>query len=1218
MQMAIEALAASANSPCRMTFTQMIATGMETVAADQTCGPLYQTCVADEQCQGEIASAWRSTLNHAAETMFETNRICSMSRQFRQLYECADNMQTPGNAGNGGWQMSQCWQRDELPPPVCSRVVDQLQDTCPPPRGGWSVSAASAYDCSQRCARAITAAFHYCGTTFASRLQSSANADALYTLLDTEPVGPCVATFRDLLDNGLQSIASGPCSDEYDQCMTSGWCRANVRDAIGANLQIPEAEAAYERGLCKKSPEYQMLYQCLDVGGSGPPWRRASCAEPDKLRPSQCAALLNEIKTGESCPAPDGGWTYDTATSYTCSIDCATKLTAAFFECQSSFFADVDGWTDDTKAALYGLVKQAPEPGPCAVTFTQRVEQQIASVAADAVCGPKFNACARNPECRSSIGEGIGAMGYTPSRIMFESTVCDRPVEYQEFLECAYEVRSRDLPGGRRPWRRTRCLNQDILPPIFCNYILDNLDASCPSDGRPFNPETAETYECSLDCAMTLVTTDHYCESSLYLRAKTWPDEARLALRALAAEGGSCRETFGAVVSAQLQELEADPQCGYIYDYCVADPWCLANLQEAVGALSNPYTVEGWEDHMCEPRHSELFRRLYECIDRKRDGPKAWTRAQCADPDVLTPAQCATLIDDFTPDSNHPACDTPEDGWTPSAINDYTCTDSCANALVTVWRDCQTSWWHYTDTWSEEGRATLVAMVSPDPEFPGPCAATFTDRLESVMTAIRESSECGEMYEGCIGDYHCRNELRDALGRTMSRQSKIQFEGTVCHKSWQFQELYQCFQSRSFSDADATRADGLGEERLQLWPRWTMDRCFAVDKLPPFTCGQISDSLFAPDGRCRGADALTMETAAAYDCPLDCAKGLTDFWYYCATSYGTYMQTQMTYAERAVWYTVIDWDETSPGPCDQVMREYVDGLLRSVETGPCGPQYDNCVGGQNDGWCTANLRDAIRALSSPEYARANFERTMCSKSPDFQWLYQCIRENPVTPQGNAVAPWRMTTCATPDKLMRPQCNVLFSRIPNVCPAPAGGWSPRNAAQYTCSADCARILFTAVRECQTSFATYIDQQYGQGAMFALYILMNPGPQRAGSCAIARQEAVSDRIAAIAEDETCAPLYSACFEDPDCLPTIREAFEAMGYGPSRILFESKLCSKPIKYQRLHECVARITPMPGPSGEDYKPWRITTCLEPDHLPTVFCNYLMDDLRNTCPQQV
>ena len=149
----------------------------------------------------------------------------------------------------------------------------------------------------------------------------------------------------------------------------------------------------------------------------------------------------------------------------------------------------------------------------------------------------------------------------------------------------------------------------------------------------------------------------------------------------------------------------------------------LFNLRDAVEALQAPFLVEGFEDHMCDSDKSENFRRLYECTDRQRDGTAAWTRAECAAPDVLKPAQCAVLIEQFTPDSAHPACATPADGWNVAAIADYTCSLECAEALTTVWTQCQTSWWHFTDTWDQDGRDTLMAMVDQDPEFPGPALA---------------------------------------------------------------------------------------------------------------------------------------------------------------------------------------------------------------------------------------------------------------------------------------------------------------------------------------------------------------------------------------------------------------------------------------------------------------------------------------------------------------
>ena len=245
--------------------------------------------------------------------------------------------------------------------------------------------------------------------------------------------------------------------------------------------------------------------------------------------------------------------------------------------------ADGAGWTDDNKAALFALVKREPNPGSCAVTFSAGVEQAIAAIAAHPVCGPKFNACVRSGfDCRQTIGEGIGAMGYGPSRIMFESTVCEKPVEYQELLECAYEMNPAGASeAGLRPWRRTSCLTPDILPPVFCNYMADNINASCPSDGRDFTPENAATYDCSEDCARTLVTQWYYCQTTFYIRSKEWGEVERAALRTLVRPSppGQCAQTFGGLVSVRMEELEADPQCGPIYDLCVAEPWCLANLQ---------------------------------------------------------------------------------------------------------------------------------------------------------------------------------------------------------------------------------------------------------------------------------------------------------------------------------------------------------------------------------------------------------------------------------------------------------------------------------------------------------------------------------------------------------------------------------------------------------------------------------------------------------------
>lgn len=1221
-QAAVLALVGSQGSPCRVAFRQLVENVMDTVAADPTCGPLYEACMDDAECTDDLQEAWGSTLVDSAETRFEA-RICRKSREFLRLYECADNMPIAGNAGNSGWHISDCWTPDELPPPICAAITGGIRTSCPEPYGGWSPATARSYQCSDTCARAIVGAFHYCGTTMGRALQANPeNAESLYALLDNNPQGPCRETFANLIETGLQAVASGTCAHEYNVCMTSSWCRNNVRDAIGSNLQVPEAEAAFELGLCGMSPEYQQLYQCLDVGGSGPPWRMASCAAPDRLRYVQCQNLFNEIPA--ACPPPaGGGWSPAAAAVYQCSEDCATKLYTAYFECQSSWFNQVDRWDDNYKASLFALVKQAPQPGPCAAVFQAGVESRIAVVAQDPECGPLYSACVRDMECRRSIGEGIGAMGYRPSRILFESTACDRPVEYQELLECAYSMDTDALDSRLseyRPWRRSQCLDSDILPPVFCNYMMDNINASCPSDGRPFTPENAATYDCSEDCARTLTTTWYYCQTSFYLRSKEWPTEGRMALRTLVSQDppGPCTATFRGLVSARMMDIESDPQCGPIYDVCVADPWCLANLQDAVRALSNEYTVEGFEDHMCDARQSEKFRWLYECIDRKRDGPEAWTRAECAAPDVLKPGQCAVLIDRFSPDSTRPACTQPDGGWEAFDPADYSCTMECAASLVTVYNECQTSWWHYTDTWPQEARSTLMSMVSRDPEYPGPCAATFETALEDAFTAIREDATCGPKYWRCVSDYGCREEIRAGIAATFTPPAKLNFESDICDKSWRFQEFYEC--------AESIRPDWQPQQDMPPVRRWTQSRCWDRDKVPPPIC----DAIFEETGAAcaiggepwfGGDGVLTAESAAEYTCPLECGRAIQDAWNYCQTSFGTYTTTQMTAEQRTVWYTLIDWDEDNPGPCMATFRNYVRERVAEVASGPCRLAYNNCVSGQNKGWCTRNLGDAIRSLQS-EYARPSWERQMCSTSRDFQWLYQCVREEDVA-SGLRVdqveTPWRAASCAPADKLTRVQCqNLIGPRgIAAACPAPVGGWTPEAARQYSCSEDCARMLFAAVNECPTSFSSFVDT-WSRQAKFSLFLLMNRDSQNPGACVTTRREAVTSALAIVAADPDCGPKYNACFNDESCRENIGEGIAALGYPPSRVLFESTMCSRPVAYQELHECTSeKVAIFLGAreTGDWSRAWRRVNCLVPDSLPPVFCNGMLDNLNVSCP---
>ena len=778
-------------------------------------------------------------------------------------------------------------------------------------------------------------------------------------------------------------------------------------------------------------------------------------------------------------------------------------------------------------------------------------------------------------------------------------------------------------PSGAsyKPWRVTACLERDHLPPVFCNYLMDDLRTTCdPEDGRAFTAENMESYTCSETCAQSLMTVHHHCQTSWYLRVKEWSPEAKAAFGVLVrpSPAGPCRQTFRSMTSVRLVELEADPECGSLYDECVADGWCLYNLREAVEALQMPFLVEGFEDRLCNPDKSKAFQRLYQCIDRQTDGPRGWTRASCAAPDVLAPGQCAVVLDAFNPDGTHQACEMPAGGWNVPAVSAYTCSVECASTLVTAVSQCQTSFWHYTDAWSEEGRATLAALVDPDPEYPGPCRTTFGDRVDTIMSGLREDATCGPKYRRCMLDYGCRTELREGLTATMTRPAKMNFESAICGKSWQIQELYEC--------SEQIRPAAVAGPPM---PRWQQSRCWERDLLPPPIC----ESIFAETGAaCAiggvpwfGQGALTLETAESFQCPVDCARSIIDAWKYCQTSFGTYETATMTAEQRTVWYTLIDWDEDSPGPCMATFRGHVREVVAAIAQGPCELAYNNCVGGQNQGWCTANLRDAIGSLQS-EYARESFEAKMCSKSRDFQWLYQCVRENGVEAAGLgaagviAPAPWRASVCAAPDKLTRVQCANLIGGggIATACPDPAGGWSPASARAYDCSSDCARMLFAAVNECQATFAAYVDT-WPMVNKFSLLMLLAPGPTYTGSCTTTRRERVGAILGRVAADPDCGPKYDACFRSDSCRENIREGFESLGFAPSRVLFESTVCSRPVAYQQLHECTstkyAIFVDNAREAGDWSRAWRRTSCLAPDQIPPYFCGGVLDNLNSTCP---
>eukprot|EP01049_Picozoa_sp_SAG25_P015727 SAG25_NODE_3310_length_1136_cov_0.910318_1_plen_210_part_10 len=208
-------------------------------------------------------------------------------------------------------------------------------------------------------------------------------------------------------------------------------------------------------GVCKMSPLFQQLYQCIAplYSRKRPSWRMAVCAEPDKLTGPQCRLLVSKFHSGavsSPCRSTNGIWL---ATPSSCPEQCAIDLDAAYFHCQTTLFADVDRQSDADKARLFALVTRDPQsPGSCAVKSREVVTRTMAQVAAQ--CNKQYDACYHNLQCRESIRNGIRSMFYAPSRAYHEEQMCSRSIQYQELHECSTnttEARSR----GVTPWRRT-------------------------------------------------------------------------------------------------------------------------------------------------------------------------------------------------------------------------------------------------------------------------------------------------------------------------------------------------------------------------------------------------------------------------------------------------------------------------------------------------------------------------------------------------------------------------------------------------------------------------------------------------------------------------------------------------------------------------------------------------------------------------------------------
>jgi hypothetical protein len=1051
--------------------------------------------------------------------------------------------------------------------------------------------------------------------------------EAFFTLIDDNPEGSCTKRFKEVVQANLQKIAQGTCRVQYSRCVTTGWCKANLRELVESNLFDPASKAFFDSGVCGRSPAFQRLYQCADAQypaqAGAKPWRWANnCAKPDLLTKPQCSNLIASIhptipgKTSV-CKPPRDGWTLSAVQSYTCELPCAQSLATAWWQCQTSLTADFDSASQAYKDTLMTLVDRDPEsPGPCTSTEDAFIRSNMRKVAEDAQCGPLYTKCYDVLSCRAHIRDGIRAMGYPASRVLHESSICSTPIEYQELHECSAALVASKL-NIKRPFRRTRCVERDVLPPPFCRYLLGDLNTTCPSDGRAFTAQNAETYSCSNTCARSLVTAWHYCQTRFYMKAKSIAPEARAALRVLVrpTPPGPCTKTFAALAVARHAEIASDEVCGSLYNKCTASAWCMYNLRDVTISLADEHARNTYEDTMCDSDKSPEFQRLYACIRQGRVGNKGWKMSKCAEPDVMTPSQCAVLLSGLDGKSVHPSCNEPSGGWTLAAVkSNYVCSKECASTLTTAWLDCRTSFWHYiednTGGWSEQGRQILMSLVSQDPENPGPCAVTRYNMVKTSMSKLRTDKSCAPKFRACMLKFDCRMQLQDSIGRMLTEASRIQFEAGLCQKTHEMQALYEC--------AGQIGVGPPGSTRFQ----WQQSRCWKKDKAPPSVCSQI---MAVVGTRCPTIKTLTVDNARSYMCPAECGKTLITAWHYCETTFRAAVTKTMADVGRTpeAWYAVVDFDEDNPGPCAKTFRKVVMQEMVKIQQGSCKTQFDNCVGGANRGQCRKDLQDAIGALQYPEGNPSRlgatpamvFEQTICDKSRDFQWLYSCMREN----DGDKATAWSMSACAKADKLTWVQCNALVDefRKGKACKAPPGGqWTPAAARTYKCAEACASALATALWECPSTFFNYVSSNFNRENKIALLILTIDNPLMVvsprGKCSSVARGMIERGVESVKGNAYCGPKYDTCFADLGCRGLMRDAVAASFNPHAKRNFEASLCRAPYAFQSLYACIENDEH--SRKVGDGTPWTGKECLIPDELTESQCQALLGGVQTQC----
>ena len=132
-------------------------------------------------------------------------------------------------------------------------------------------------------------------------------------------------------------MADATCGPKLEACFGDYECRADLREGIRATL-YPASQAHFEgsQTMCRKTPMFQELYECIDARDGLRAWRRSRCLAPDELLPPQCATLLTDLPAacpGASALTPAG------AASYACPAECATAIVTTYTYCMTSFSA---------------------------------------------------------------------------------------------------------------------------------------------------------------------------------------------------------------------------------------------------------------------------------------------------------------------------------------------------------------------------------------------------------------------------------------------------------------------------------------------------------------------------------------------------------------------------------------------------------------------------------------------------------------------------------------------------------------------------------------------------------------------------------------------------------------------------------------------------------------------------------------------------------------